>query len=436
MEGKRKRRSEDSVYAGNINNSVKEYEKQEKKIRKMEDEHKERPELPKDDPNVPLIRPVAEKEEKFLDLVFAMDCTSSMSPYIDTAKTNIRKIVEEIVASENSDVRLALVQYRDHPPQDRTFVTKVNDFTFSYKKMRDWLENCEARGGGDISEAVTDALNDVLKLTWRTDSVKICVLVSDAPPHGINCTSDGFPNGCPDGLDPIEIVRKMAKEGITLYSVGCEPQISPYKEFFMALAFITGGQYVPLTAAKLLTDVIIGGAQEEISLEAIMAEVDKEVKEEMASGKDIESSLFSAKVHRKLQAKGVATKQLRRNDAELETAADSPVAKKISTTNNLEEVRQFYKPALSRSTRYSAGLFSFGGSSGSGTFGSSSGLFGGGASGFGSASGTGSSLFCAKYTGPSTADTYGSPTSDISYAQTSRLVMKSVARNNATLKKE
>ena len=439
MEGKRKRRSSDSVYAGNINNSVKEFEKQEKKIRKMEDEHKERPELPKEDPNVPLIRPVAEKEENFLDLVFAMDCTSSMSPYIDSAKNNVRKIVEEIISSEQSDVRLALVQYRDHPPQDKSFVTKVNDFTFSHKKMRDWLDNCEAKGGGDIPEAVTDALNDVLKLTWRTDSIKICVVVSDAPPHGINCASDGFPNGCPDGLDPIEITRRMAKEGITLYSVGCEPQISPYKEFFMGLAFITGGQYVPLTAAKLLSDVIIGGAQEEISLEAIMAEVDKEVKEEMATGKAIESSLFSAKVHTKLQSKGIATKQLLRNDAELETAADSPVAKKISTANNLEEVRKFYKPQMDRSRYgrgYGSGLFSFGGSSGSATFGSSGGLFGGGgAAGFGSASGTGSSLFSAKYTGPSN-DTYGSATNDISYAQTSRLVMKSVARNNATLKKE
>ena len=436
MEGKRKRRSGDSIYAGNINNSVKEFEKQEKKIRKMEDEHKQRPELPKEDPNVPLIRPVAEKEETFLDLVFAMDCTSSMSPYIESAKNNVRKIVEEIISSEQSDVRMALVQYRDHPPQDRTFVTKVNDFTFSHKKMREWLEHCEARGGGDIAEAVTDALNDVLKLTWRTDSIKICVLVSDAPPHGINCTSDGFPDGCPDGLDPIELARRMAQEKITLYSVGCEPQISPYKEFFMGLAFITGGQYVPLTAAKLLSDVIIGGAQEEISLEAIMAEVDKEVKEEMATGKEIESSLFSAKVHTKLQSKGIATKQLLRNDTELETAADSPVAKKISTANNLEEVRKFYKPQMDRS-RYGTGLFSFGGgSSGGATFGSSGGLFGGsGAAGFGAASGAGSGLFSAKYTGPSN-DTYGSAVNDISFAQTSRLVMKSVARNNATLKKE
>ncbi len=52
-----------------------------------------------------------------LDLVFAMDCTGSMGPYIVSATDNIRSIVEEIIVSENSDIRLALVEYRDHPPQ-------------------------------------------------------------------------------------------------------------------------------------------------------------------------------------------------------------------------------------------------------------------------------------------------------------------------------
>jgi hypothetical protein len=52
-----------------------------------------------------------------LDLVFVMDCTGSMGSYIASATSNIRSIVEEIVISEKSDVRLALVEYRDHPPQ-------------------------------------------------------------------------------------------------------------------------------------------------------------------------------------------------------------------------------------------------------------------------------------------------------------------------------
>ena len=81
------------------------------------------------------------------------------------------------------------------------------------------------------------------------------IVILKAPPHGLGDPGDGFPNGCPDGNDPLEIVAKMAQKAITLYSVGCEPAIGPYKEFFSALAYKTGGQYVPLRNANLLAKV-------------------------------------------------------------------------------------------------------------------------------------------------------------------------------------
>ncbi|CAF1477916.1 unnamed protein product [Adineta ricciae] len=56
-------------------------------------------------------------DSAILDLVFAMDCTGSMGPYIESAKDNIHGTIEQIIANETSDIRLALVEYRDHPPQ-------------------------------------------------------------------------------------------------------------------------------------------------------------------------------------------------------------------------------------------------------------------------------------------------------------------------------
>ena len=58
------------------------------------------------------------------------------------------------MASEKSDVRLALVEYRDHEPQETTFVTRSHDFTASVKQMKEWLNNCQAVGGGDAPEDV------------------------------------------------------------------------------------------------------------------------------------------------------------------------------------------------------------------------------------------------------------------------------------------
>jgi len=91
--------------------------------------------------------------------------------------------------------------------------------------MKGWLEQCTAQGGGDGPEAVADALNDALNLPWRSGVAQICILISDAPPHGLDRNGDSFPDGCPAGFDPLGIARKMAEKNITLYVVGVEPPI-------------------------------------------------------------------------------------------------------------------------------------------------------------------------------------------------------------------
>ena len=101
----------------------------------------------------------------------------------------------------------------------------------------------------------------------------------------------------------MKVVHEMAEKGITLYTVGCEPAITPYKEFFSAIAFTTGGQYVPLRNAKLLSKVIVGGAVEEISLEKLMEQVEEEVRHQQESGVLDEADLTSA-VESKLRSKG------------------------------------------------------------------------------------------------------------------------------------
>ncbi|KAH3776410.1 uncharacterized protein LOC127844871 [Dreissena polymorpha] len=288
--------------------------------------------------------PVKKHDIKSLDLAFVMDATGSMGSYIESAKNNICKIVEEIVASEKSDVRLALVNYRDHPPQESSFVTEVHDFTTSPGTMKSWLRNTSATGGGDTPEAVADALHDSLKLSWREEATKICVCISDAPPHGLGCSNDGFPEGCPAGIDPIEAVHQMAGKGITLYVVGCEPSITPYKNFFMAIAFTTGGQYVPLIKAQVLCQVIVGGAREEMSLERLMEEVNEEVQADLAAGLAIDEDDMTKRVHAKMAFKGIRSTQLQRNKAELSSAHDNEAASKLSKLTNLKDVRKEFKP--------------------------------------------------------------------------------------------
>jgi hypothetical protein len=207
--------------------------------------------------------------------------------------------------------------------------------------MKGWLENCQAQGGGDGPEAVADGLHDVLKLTWRADSTKICVLISDAPPHGLDPNGDGFPNGCPAGLDPIKIVREMAEKHITLYAVGVEPPIGrfsrlknfkidsyfsflvPYRDFFMSLAYITGGQYVPMVNSKLLAKVIIGGVREEISLDRLMQDAQADIVREMQQA-DVEGVDEKEKIKRMnniFSSKNLRSKQMKNSYGAMSSVA-------------------------------------------------------------------------------------------------------------------
>lgn len=96
----------------------------------------------------------------------------------------------------------------------------------------------------------------------------------------------------------------MATQGITLYTAGCEPSLGPFRQFFIALSLITGGQYVPLEDSNKLTDVIVGGAREDISMEKLMAQVHNEYMMEMAEkGTRVDEDELTKRIHKVLNSK-------------------------------------------------------------------------------------------------------------------------------------
>lgn len=267
--------------------------------------------------------------DRQLDLCFLCDSTGSMGQYIYAAQKNICSIVEKVAGSEQADVRFALVAYRDHPPQDSSFVTRVFPFTADVAVMKRNVDTMSASGGGDGPEAVTAALHDGMHLPWRPNAAKIAVLIADAPPHGLEPTGDGFPNGDPEGRDPLQIAREMAAHGITVYTVGVEPVLGSYRfarDFMCTLAEITGGQAVALSSAALLADVIINGSAEEISLTMLQREVDAEidrVQQEAAVRHEVlEEEEIVARASSALQARSVKTKQMRTDGRMKNSRAD------------------------------------------------------------------------------------------------------------------
>ena len=269
---------------------------------------------------------------KKLDLIFTMDCTGSMGPYINAAKQNIESICAKLTEREGYDLRFGLVAYRDHPPQDSTFVTKPFGFTASLSTMKSQLGTLSASGGGDGPEAVAAGLKDTLDAAWRDDAAKVCILIADAPPHGLGESGDGFPNGAPDGVDPLAVLDRMSALGITIYSVGCQPALSRYQyatEFFIAAAERTNGQAVALGSASQLAEVITGGAIEEMDLEALTNEVQSQVAALRAAEPGMTEAMQQQRVCDMLQQRGHRTRQLRHK--RLSSAHAAPVYSRANT---------------------------------------------------------------------------------------------------------
>jgi len=281
-----------------------------------------------------------------LDLVFLMDCTGSMGSYIAKGKASIMDIAEKVKASEKADVRFSYIAYRDHPPQDQSLITKVHDFTTDPRTMRNYLSLYQAQGGGDGPEAVAEALHDALSLDYRKNAIKICVLIADAPPHGIGVSGDGFPNGNPNGHDPVKIAQEMAERGIILYVVACEPSLSGYTgahDLMAGLAEITEGRYLPLTGAHLLPNVIIGGAKEEVSLQKLQKFVEDEMEQIKAQEPTIKKEEMNARIASKMKASGMTHCSNMVEDEQIYGAYDRSNISAWASASSLQDGRKKQK---------------------------------------------------------------------------------------------
>ncbi|KAF5325083.1 hypothetical protein D9619_009927 [Psilocybe cf. subviscida] len=250
-----------------------------------------------------------------LDIVFVQDCTSSQQPYIKASIDNIINISTTIASSAklaHNGLRLGLIGFRDVGASDE-FVTKPFPFTSDVSVMKNNLSTLVAAGGGDYPEAVAEALDAALHSQWRPDATKLVILITDAPPHGIE-PNDQPSQGSPAGKEPLGIVRRMAEAGITLHLVACEPTLS--KDFKYALDFYTaatkiaGGLVFPLVSASKLADYIIGSSLERVELDALVAKYGKTIARRAVFGKKESPEALAKAYHAQFVADGVTVTTL------------------------------------------------------------------------------------------------------------------------------
>lgn len=185
-----------------------------------------------------------------------------MKDDIRAVKDSLLDIVDKLSArTEGLVIRFGVVSYRDHPPQDKTYVTRVFDLTENIRGIQREIGKLDPSQGGDTPEAVEDGLFDArTKLTWNKGAYKVLLLVGDAPPHGrqYNTLGDDFwPKGCPAGHDSREEVRLLKQEHgstVFVFACGCNPLVEPS---FRSIAEAASGRYYPLLEAHHLPDAIL-----------------------------------------------------------------------------------------------------------------------------------------------------------------------------------
>jgi hypothetical protein len=147
-----------------------------------------------------------------VELVFALDTTSSMSGLIEGAKRKIWSLASFVAQGQPSpDLRVGLVAYRD---VGDAYVTRVHDLDDDLDRVYARLRRLRAEGGGDTPEHVARALSEAVdKMSWsdQQGAVKIIYLVGDAPPH------DDYD----DGYDLKKATRAAVAAGIAVHTIRC-----------------------------------------------------------------------------------------------------------------------------------------------------------------------------------------------------------------------
>jgi hypothetical protein len=115
-----------------------------------------------------------------IDILFCLDTTASMRPYLAAMRKQLVESANDIVKRFNS-VRVGMVLFRDYRD---AYLTRTVPWTGDLPVFQEYLNALQAAGGGDLPEAVNEALYEAAsKVKWRDEADKIIILIGDAPPH-------------------------------------------------------------------------------------------------------------------------------------------------------------------------------------------------------------------------------------------------------------
>lgn len=227
-----------------------------------------------------------QKALNFVDICFVIDTTGSMGSVIDAAKRELIKTIFTLSKESNINIKFGMVEYRDHPPQETSFITHVYPLTDSLNSMQEHIKKLQASGGGDAPEAVYDGVATACtEMRWRDHSCRFVLLVGDAPPHGFKLNSsqtdrkednlnygDTWPEGCPCGLNVQDVTAFAESYGVIVHALAMSNSRLT-EASFREIANFTGGQCTQVHNA----DKVIENIRNLLTKEFANLELDEKV---------------------------------------------------------------------------------------------------------------------------------------------------------------
>ncbi|CAM4936564.1 unnamed protein product [Rotaria socialis] len=177
------------------------------------------------------------KAQSAIDVCFLVDCTGSMSAYIDATKTQIRQLTDTIIKLHATKPHLAFVGYRDIDEN----IEKL-DFTDDVNIFKMYLDQVNATGGDDTCEDVFSALEIIPQLSWSNPN-RIIIHICDAPCHGKSYhklqgpDADKYAKGDPKNRELSKLLLDIKRLKITYCTIQLNEST---KMMFDEFAFIYG----------------------------------------------------------------------------------------------------------------------------------------------------------------------------------------------------
>mgnify|MGYP003385901497 CR=1 FL=1 len=221
------------------------------------------------------------KENCSIDVVFCVDCTKTMAPYIRQTSAFITQFAQLLRGmNANMQLRVGFAGYRDHCDVNHRF--EVFPFSSDLDAFAQFVASVKDAGGGDLPEDVLGGLVLVQQKFNFTARCRLLLHIADAPCHGTQYHSemfvaepatppgrcptgsgrvrikDDYPQGCPLGLTPRDILPGLRDSGIRYYFVKINDSTDQMVRVFNEEAF--PGQSGYITTISLVAPHNPGGS--------------------------------------------------------------------------------------------------------------------------------------------------------------------------------